>query len=215
MVTFIRSIVESERKPLERVSAKVRLLYSLLSRMFKTTFASYYCMPCNNMLHIVTKITLQNLERSLEHKFSSSHLDGFVRIAVGEAYTKLLEKDEVIIAKLTLIEQNSFIRHVAVNKILNEIKRLRNNDRLSIVVKNNTLAIVFDNIEKNQIDQEYVLDLLESLPKKHSDILRMHYSFGYSVKQISVKTTISIDAVKKRLKVALKEMRNLNRIRLW
>ena len=156
----------------------------------------------------IRRRALEEIERILKHRYNAPNLQGFARIAVGEAYTKLLEKEQELGAELPPQERLTYLKRVAKNKILNEIQRHRNDDQIEDKNKNKkkrNQPIIFGDDEKNQMDLEDNDELLDKLSSAHSEVLKMHYRQGFSVKQIAEEIGISVDGVKKRLKYAKKE----------
>jgi RNA polymerase sigma factor (sigma-70 family) len=151
---------------------------------------------------------LEELERIFKHRYPAPILGGSHRIAVREAYTKLLELEQERGTELPPEERIAYLKRVAKNKILDEIQRHHNDDQIydkNTSKKKNNRAIVFGDDEKNKIDKDIAVELLGRLTPEHSEVLRMHYIEGCTIKQIAEKIGLSVDGVKKRLKNAKKE----------
>jgi RNA polymerase sigma factor (sigma-70 family) len=152
------------------------------------------------------------IEKLLTQRFAASSLDGYVSIAVGEAYSKLLGKEIQSGEVLDDFARKNFLYTVARNSILNEIRRMNKHERLGQSTGSVHSVYIDTDSEKNLHEKLFVEQLLKALPSKQSVVVAMYYMEELDVKQIAEEIGISVDGVKKRLKEALKALRQKNNI---
>jgi len=116
---------------------------------------------------------------------------------VQDAFIKVVQKRDKF--DLNLKFSNWFY------KIVNNIsidylrKELRNNDKIK------EITILYNN--SNDINQDYLIEHLSVVKDDDKKILTLHYIDGFSFKEISEKTGISTEAIKKRAQRAIKKIK--------
>jgi RNA polymerase sigma factor (sigma-70 family) len=156
-----------------------------------------------------TLTRVEEIRKFLERKFDSYDLDGYVKIACGEALTKLWEREKSLGYELSDTKRKSFLFVAARNILRNERKRQDHLKHLGDVANHfkNEASLVEMKFEEDEINKLAASQALALLSNKRREVLAMKYLEGYTEKEIAKKLVIAVSSVEDRLKGAKKELK--------
>ncbi len=163
---------------------------------------------------ILEEIKKQNTE--VFKKFFNKHYEPLVIYANGYLFDHDASEDivqEVFIyiwenANKMNIESSlmGYVHTMVRNKCLNYLKSLKITDDYSVLEFNIHLITehVFDSTteENKQIVYHQILKIVESLPEKMQQIVKLKFLHGYKYSEIAIELDISVNTVKTQLKRA-------------
>lgn len=145
----------------------------------------------------------KELEQQLHARYSGASLNGYIEIAVGEAFSDYhlaIARGEIIHSAYGWIYKN------AKNKILNEIERLGHLNRIGIRREQDSGLPSDDNFEKAEEAKLILEEILPLVSEKKRVALLLYEYEGYTLEETAEKLKISIPAVKKRIHEAKSEL---------
>lgn len=160
---------------------------------------------------ITDKTYRKHLERQLGGRFSGISLNGFIEIAVGEAcsdYLLAVKNGEVI------HNPEGWIYKDAKNKILDEIKRLKRQNRLDVADDRTKEFSSGNNFERSEDAKLMLEELLPLISPKKRDALMLHEYEGLTLEETAEKLDISVQAVEWRIREAKKELRKVLSVKI-
>jgi len=126
-------------------------------------------------------------------------------IFVNEAFLKIISNiDKVDIEK----SLDQWMRKIAVNCIIDHFRKEKKTKEIRFE-DNGYEEVGIENEVEQIIEQEFIDDLLNTLPPKTKLVLNLHYREGYAHKDIAEMLDISIETSKWHIKSARRQLRKI------
>ena len=161
-------------------------------------------------------IEIQNKNTKIFKQFFNKHYKELVTYAHGylfdqhvsedivqEVFIQLWEKSEELNIKTSLL---AYLYAMVRNRCINYLKTLKITDDYSVLEFNISLATEHDlesfSEDEKQIVYRQILKIVESLPEKMQEIVKLKFISGYKYSEIASEMNISVNTVKTQLKRA-------------
>ena len=126
-------------------------------------------------------------------------------IFVNEAFLKIISNiDKVDIQK----PLDQWMRKIAVNCIIDNFRKQKKDKEIRLE-DNSYKEIGVENEVEQIIEQEFIEDILNSLPPKTKLVINLHYREGYSHKEIADMLDISVETSKWHTKSARRQLKKI------
>ncbi|MEI8134229.1 MAG: RNA polymerase sigma factor [bacterium] len=158
-------------------------------------------------MNSVTKREIELLRKILSKQFKSSELDGYLAIAINDAVTTLALEEEKRGSNYDANEKQNRLHTIAKNKIVDEIRRRKKQDRIDANPDAFESQISDQGFEARENAKLTVEEALSHLPKKQREAIELRHLSGYSVEESAKQIGISTDGMKKRLKQAIAQLK--------
>lgn len=154
----------------------------------------------------LTEFYSQNKDRFFGIAYSRLHSKDAAEDAVQEAFSEIADKPGNFFGlpegkKIAYV--NVMVRNISV-KIFNSKNKI---SEVELDEKTEDASISLENDLFAKISRDEILAFIDSLPPRQRSVLMLHCLFGYSVNETAQKLKISLTAVKKRLTMARKAVR--------
>jgi len=148
----------------------------------------------------------QELTASLAKRFASYGLNGYSKIAVGEAWTKIHEEEAEREKKYPPDEFRINLKRKALSKMIDEFRKqgkLEHYDDHPEVLE---ILYSNDDFEKRELTAIAIQDALAKLPAKQKEAITLHHLHGLKIEETARTMGCSSNTVKTDVREGMKKM---------